>query len=140
VSESFFGPTRANKSQQDVSWVPNPITNTVKGGSAQIGSAVNGPLTGSGTVEYLPGVKAQQQGFVGNRTAGSNTAAARQDDQQDVNFNPYNPISNTVPGGSAFPGSAIAGIATRAQAGNVSGEGTVQPGFVGTRTIPGNQS
>ncbi len=51
-----------------------------------------------------------------------------------------NPIVNTVKGGSANPGSAIAGTATRAQAGNVSSEGSVSPGFVGTRTIPGTQS
>jgi hypothetical protein len=55
-----FDPTRLDKDSQDANYVPNEIDDTVKGGSALPGSAVN-PVTG---------VQApwQAQGFVGTRT------------------------------------------------------------------------
>jgi hypothetical protein len=40
-----FEPTRLDKSSQDTTYVPNEIDDTVKGGSALPGSAVN-PVTG----------------------------------------------------------------------------------------------
>jgi len=53
-------PTRWNKDEQDITYVPNEIDDTVKGGSALPGSAVN-PVTG---------VQApwQAAGFVGTRS------------------------------------------------------------------------
>jgi hypothetical protein len=46
VAERFFEPTRANKDQQDVTWVPNEIENTLKGGSAHPGSGLSAERTG----------------------------------------------------------------------------------------------
>jgi hypothetical protein len=59
VAERFFEPTRANKDQQDVTWVPNEIENTLKGGSAHPGSAAGYP-GGSG-------LSAERTGFVGTK-------------------------------------------------------------------------
>jgi hypothetical protein len=58
-TERFFEPARANKDQQDVTWVPNEIDNTLKGGSAHPGSAA-GYAAGSGQVS-------ERIGFVGTK-------------------------------------------------------------------------
>jgi hypothetical protein len=55
-----FEPTRENKDAQDTSYVPNEIEDTVKGGSALPGSAVN-PTSG-------PQAAWQAAGFVGTRS------------------------------------------------------------------------
>jgi hypothetical protein len=81
MAEEFFGPTKHNKSQQDVTDY-DPLDHTVKGGSANSGSAI-----------------------------GVSTTLAR-------------PGQFLRSGSGEGPNSA----------------GTTVPGFVGTRTIPGNES
>lgn len=59
MAESPFEPTRDIDDAQDTNYVPNEIEDTVKGGSALPGSAVN-PKTGTQSPW-------QSAGFVGTR-------------------------------------------------------------------------